>query len=85
MAKETVQLMFDGVMYTCKREEDRNGEYLFVAENGRFAKFPKDANLEEAIALHNEANSEELEKIEPVTYGEVIHFDKDGNEVERVK
>jgi hypothetical protein len=80
MAK-TVELYFDGIKYTCEQQEDRNGEYLFVAENGRFAKFPADADLDEAVKLHNEANNQEVEIVEEKVYENVITFDKDGNEI----
>lgn len=78
---EKVKLFFDGVEYECTREEDRNGEHLYVAPNGRFVKFAKDADLDEAIKLHNEANKDEVEIIEEITYDNVITFDKDGNEI----
>lgn len=79
--EETIEVYFDGVLVECHREEDRNGEYLFVAENGRFVKFPADADLDEAIERHNKANDKVPEVIEDVVYGEVTTFDADGKEV----
>ena len=79
--KKTVELYFDGELMKCTREEDRNGEHLFVAPNGRFAKFPKNADLDEAIQVHNDANKDEVEIVEEIKYADVTHFDKDGNEV----
>lgn len=66
--------MFDGVAKECALVEDKNGEYLFVAEDGSFAKFPADCNIEKAIEAHNKANAKEVELNLPVQYGEVIHF-----------
>lgn len=81
MAKaETVEIMFDGVLMECTREEDRGGEHLFVAPNGRFIKFPVDVDLEEAISTHNEVNKHIIEAT-PDVIGDFITFDKDGNEV----
>jgi hypothetical protein len=70
---ETRELMVDGQMKQFTRQPDRNGEYLYVAEDGRFVKFPKDVNIEEAIARHNEVNSKPVELVEDVTYGRVEH------------
>lgn len=67
-------------MHECTVTIDRNNEYLCEADNGRFAKFPSDANLEEAVAKHNEANSTIPVVIPDVEYGKVITFDEDGNE-----
>lgn len=78
---DTVDLMFDGVLKTCVRQEDRNGEHLFVADDGRFVKFPADADLVKSIALHNEVNSDKVEIIPDVEYGEVITFDSKGEEI----
>lgn len=76
--KETVELYFDGNPVQCERQDDRNGEHLFVAPNGRFVKFAADVNLDEAVARHNEFNSKKVEKVKDVVYGEVTTFDKDG-------
>ncbi len=78
---ETVQLMFDGEMQECTVTRDRNNEYLCEAPNGRFVKFAQDVNLEEAVATHNEANSEVPVVIPEVTYGDVITFDENGDEI----
>jgi len=80
MEKE-VEIMFDGVLKPCKLEDDRNGEYLFVADDGRFVKFPVGGDLDDMIAAHNKANESEVEIIPDVEYGEVITFDAEGNEV----
>jgi hypothetical protein len=61
---ETVDLMFDGVKKACKLQSDRNGDFLFVAEDGSFVKFPKDSDLNEVIANYNEANSRKVRVIE---------------------
>ena len=67
-----VKLYIDGELVDFKQEKDKfNDDYLFVAENGRFVKFPKEGNLEEMINNYNEANKKQV-KLEPeVTYGEV--------------
>jgi hypothetical protein len=77
----TVNLYFDGVEEICTQEEDRNGEYLFVAPSGHFVKFPKDGDLNEMVAAHNEVNNKEVEIIPDVEYGEVVTHDADGNPV----
>ena len=79
--EEIVELYFDGVLKECRREEDRNGEHLFVADDGRFVKFPATGSLEEMIAKHNKANDNVPDIIPDVEYGEVITFDKDGKEI----
>ena len=66
-----IELMFDGVLKECVQKEDRNGEYLFEAEDGSFVKFPSEGNLNEMIEAHNEANKEKVEVIPDVVYGEV--------------
>lgn len=82
---ETVELYFDGVLKECKLEDDRNGEYLFVAEDGSFVKFPSKYedgdSLEKAIERYNKANDNIPDIIPDVEYGEVITFDSEGNEV----
>lgn len=78
---ETAELMIDGILTECVREDDRNGEHLFVAPSGRFVKFPADVDLEEAIESHNEVNKHIIEPTFDVEYGEVTTFDKDGEEV----
>jgi hypothetical protein len=81
---DKVKLMFDGKLVDCHAEEDRFGrDYLFVTDDGsgRFAKFSKEENLQEAIDKHNEVNGEEVEIIPDVEYGEVTTFDAEGNEV----
>ena len=73
--------MFDGVEEECTVTIDRNGEYLCEAPSGRFAKFGKQEDLEEAAQIHNEVYSEIPEIIPEVTYGEVTTFDENGNEI----
>ncbi len=78
--------MFDGEPRECSVTIDRNGEYLCETgsvEDGsyRFAKFHSEADMDEAVARHNEVNAEVPEVIPEVAYGEVTTFDKDGNEV----
>lgn len=68
---EIRELMVDGQPTKFTRQADRNGEYLYVAEDGRFVKFPKEVNIEEAIARYNEANSNQVEIVQDVTYGRV--------------
>jgi hypothetical protein len=68
---ETVELYFDGVLKECKVSIDRNGEYLCEAEDGSFAKFPKDSDLAEEVEFYNKHNDKEVEAIEDVTYGAV--------------
>lgn len=74
MAQDKVTLMFDGVAKVCSLQEDRNGEFLFVAEDGSFVKFPADCNIEDEINAYNEVNSKKVELNLPVQYGEVITF-----------
>ncbi len=73
--------MFDGILQDTRQEDDRNGEHLFVADDGKFVKFPKDGDLDEMVAAYNKANEEEPEVIPDVVYGETITSDKDGNVV----
>lgn len=82
---ETLDLYFDGVLKTCAKKEDRNGEHLYVAEDGSFVKFPieyaEDDSLEAAVERYNKANDNVPDIIPDVEYGDVITHDKDGNPV----
>lgn len=84
MEKE-LDLYFDGVLKTCYKKEDRNGEYLYEAEDGSFVKFPSSYaegdSFEAAVERYNRANGSIPEIIPDVTYGQVTVFDKEGNEI----
>ena len=69
---ETIKLMKDGVEKSYTKQPDRNNEHLFVAEDGSFVKFPADADLDELIAKHNEANSAHVEVIDEDEHGNVL-------------
>ena len=57
MKPKIVKLMFDGVTKDCEVSIDSNGEYLCLATDGRFIKFPKDSDLADLVEKHNTANS----------------------------
>lgn len=77
------KIMFEGVLKECECVIDRNGEYLCRAEDGDFAKFSKEGDLDELIEAHNDANSVVPEIIPEVVYGNQIHFDTEGNEIKK--
>jgi hypothetical protein len=72
--KETVELMFDGVLKECKVTKDRNGEYLCETEDKEFVKFPSKGDFDKMVKAYNEQNSEKVEAIPDMVYGEVTTF-----------
>lgn len=56
MAK-IVEIYFDGDLKECLVQTDQNGEYVCTARDGQFVKFPKGVDLDQAIVLHNNDES----------------------------
>ena len=52
----TVKIMFDGSEVECLVKAAPNGEIVCYAKDGRFIKFPKDADLAASVEEHNKAN-----------------------------
>lgn len=69
---DNIELNFNGILKSCTKQNDTNGELLFVSEDGDFVKFPADGDLEALVAAYNSANEENFEVVADVTYGAVI-------------
>lgn len=61
---EKVTLYFDGVALECELKPEKNGDYLFESKDGRFVKFSKDVDLEEAIEKYNASNNKKVDLID---------------------
>jgi hypothetical protein len=62
---KTLELYFDGIKEVCTLTDDPKAhldEHLYVAEDGRFIKFPEEYeqgdSFMKAVKRHNEANGE---------------------------
>ena len=75
--KTQVDLMFDGLLKTCKISRDRNGELLCEAEDGQFVKFPGKGDFDAMVEAYNKENDKPVEAIADVVYGEVTTFTED--------